>query len=286
MLTNGETTRMRLIPKTARYKAQRGRMTVPARLKVEAVADWLGCSVANVRDIESAKVGRKLKNGERLIRQLTPEQAEIVADQTGVNRLWLLDNDPSKPILNWRGEPYDPKDFARRQQSLKRVALARQQDASSFANPKSIGEMFTQQRHLAEKFAMLAAIMLRGIERGQADIYDYKLGKALRKIYGDTQPGEDAHEMGDLVMKACFHGNPTRTRPDVGPLLDAWEARFKEIANRKSGGKLPLVYLPQAKSLPAVRPAVSKPTGKTAKHPASKPAKRKLRRLRKRTSGL
>jgi hypothetical protein len=245
----------------------------PARLKAEAVAAWLGCSEANVRDIESRKVSRKLKNGERLIRQLTEEQVAVVAYQTGVSIRWLLDNDPSKPILNSFARPYTQKDFDQRQAEIK-------SGKDNFSNPLTLRDKVAQVNRLAEWFGMVTAVLLRALERGQADIYDYKLKRALRKIYGDTWPGESPHEWNDLTMTAIYHGKITLNRPDVGPLLDAWETRFKEIASRKSGGKAPLHWPRRARSLPAVRWHASKPTGtvKAAKQPASKPAAKRAGR--------
>jgi hypothetical protein len=109
------------------------------------------------------------------------------------------------------------------------------------------------------------------LDRGQADIYDYKLRRTLRRIYGDAQPGENLHEWSELGMKALFHGKPTLLRPDVGPLLDEWEARVKEIASRKSGGKAPLQFPRQARSVPFASGAV----GKRKMAAGSRQAKRK-----------
>jgi hypothetical protein len=245
---------------------------VPARLTVETVAKWLGCSPFNVRDIESRKAGRKLQNGERLIRELTPEQAAILAHQTAVKLRWLSNNDPSKPVINWLGKPYTQKDFDQRQAEIK-------SGKDNFANPLTEREMIVQVNRLAEYFGMVTAILLRALERGQADLCEIKLKKALWQIY-DQPNDQPARDWNDLTMTAIYHGNPTLTRPDVGPLLDAWETRFKEIASRKSGGKAPLHWPRRARSLPAVRWHASKPTGtvKAAKQPASKPAAKRAGR--------
>ena len=251
---------MQLIPKTAKHKAHRGEVAVPARLPVKKVAEWLGCSEANVKDIESRKVGRKLQDGARVIRLLTPEQAEIVAYQTGVNRRWLLDNDVSKPITNSLGKPYTQKDFEQRQAEIK-------SGKGSFANPRQVGEMVEQVNRLAEGFGMVAAIVLQGLERGQADIYAYKLRRALQKVY-DFKGEQGAREWQALGVKAIYGGQITATRPDLGPLLDEWEARFKEIAKRKSGGKAPLKFLRRARSVPFGRRVARRPKSKR------KPARR------------
>lgn len=218
-------------------------------LSVETVARWLGCSVANVRDIESAKVGRDGKK-----RRLRLEQCKILNLQTDINFDWLMDNDISKPPINSQGRPYTPNDFAQAQARLK-----------SFSKPASLHDRVVQVNRLAEYFGMVAANWLQGLERGQADVYDYKLRKALRGAY-DFHGERGAQEWQDLGLKAIFHGKIKLHRPDVGPLLDAVEARFKEIDNRKSGGKAPLEFPKPARPVTAARkPAIRKAGRKPAR---------------------
>lgn len=222
----------------------------PARLSVATVARWLDCSPANVRDIESAKIVRGLK------RQLTPEQADVLAHQTGVHRGWLLANDPAKAPVAWHGRAYSQKDFEQRQ---KQIASGR----TSFATPQSIGDIARPRRWLAEYCAFITAILLRGLRHGQADVVDYRLRAAFHRLYGEALPGEDRFELQDLIVKAAFHGNPSLTRPDLGPLLDEWDQRYKSII-RQRGDKLPLEFLPRPKAAPAIR-SEARPRRKQAK---------------------
>jgi len=224
----------------------------PAPLTVETVAGWLGCSPGNVHDIESGKTVRGLK------RQLTPEQADTLAYQTGVHRGWLLANDPASPPVAWHGKPYSQRDFEERQ---KQIASGQ----TSFASPQSIGDIARPRRWLAEYLAFVVAILLRGLRRGQADVADYKLRAAFRRLYGKPLPGEVRFELPDLTLKAAFSGNPTLTRPDLDPLLDEWDERYKSII-RQRDDKLPLEFLPRRKAAPAHR-------SKT--RPRRKPAKRR-----------
>jgi transcriptional regulator with XRE-family HTH domain len=42
---------------------------------------------------------------------LTPEVASRIAEASGCDLGWLLDGDVTKPIINYKGEPYTPADF-------------------------------------------------------------------------------------------------------------------------------------------------------------------------------
>jgi transcriptional regulator with XRE-family HTH domain len=44
--------------------------------------------------------------------KLSPGLAHKISRATGVNYSWLIDNDPSRPIINHAGGPYTEKDFA------------------------------------------------------------------------------------------------------------------------------------------------------------------------------
>lgn len=207
-------------------------VSIPLLAK-DRVAAWLGCSVSRVEHIESGSP--KLR--------LSPEDAQILAAQTGVSFAWLMDNDVSKPIINSHGKPYTLADFENRQMELKKT---------SFKNPVSNRDIWRVINSLGEMFGMIAAATLRSVEKGDFDVLDYKLRAAINNLYGkrDTL-------MVDLIFKSVYYGKPTITRPDTSALLDEWEIKFKEIIASKTGDKLPIAPR-KIESLPAVYPRRAK----------------------------
>jgi hypothetical protein len=197
----------------------------------EDVKAWLGCSLSRVEHIESGSPALRL----------SPEDGQIIAAQTGVDFRWLMANDVSKPIINSRGKPYTVAEFESRQSELKKT---------SFKAPETNRDLWRVTNAMAEMFGMVAAVALRSLERGEFDVFDYKLRHALLKLYG----GERDPQMVDLILKAIHGGKPAIMRPDVSPMLDDWATAFKKIVASKAGGKLP-IYYPVVKPLPAVYPS-------------------------------
>jgi hypothetical protein len=215
---------------------------VTARLSVETVARWLGCSEANVRDIECAKVLRKKTKAGRLrklVRRLTYNQAEIMANQAAINIGWLLGDNPANPF-DWYGRPYTPETFKERQAELAR----RKQDRKFAAHLVQV--------NLAKGTAILAATLLRAFQDGKDDVVALRVIDTLRGLYRDVdKTGIDRNGL----VGSFLAGRHKTTRPDLKPTLHAWEAHFRKM-------------LPQ-RLKPKPRPA--KPTAKSAKR---KPARR------------
>jgi hypothetical protein len=213
----------------AKTQTIKGRFMVqkhfPARLSVERVAGWLDCSEANIRDIECAKMVK----GER--RRLTPEQAEVLSIQMGVSLKCLLDNDPSKPVIGWDGRPFSQWHFDDRQKEIARGG----------AKPQTVRDAVCVRNSLVECCGMLAALILRGLRRGNPDIVAHKVKGAMARLYRQTAPGEGSSELVELVDMALNHDYPSLTRPDVGRLFQEFDSRSTAIL-RERNPEVPITY--------------------------------------------
>ena len=228
-----ETLTSRKNRKTGAFEKIRVKTKEP-RLSKQTVKDWLGCSLSKVEHIENGDL------------PLSSEDALTIARQTGVNFQWLVENDPTKPITKFGvqhgkscDEPYTVADYEKRQAEMEKL---------SFKNPLTDRDIWEVIKVMGDAFGRVAAVVLRGLDNGQLDVVEYKMRNALNKIYGKPDS-----ELINLGMKSIFQGSPTLTRPDPTALLDEWETRFKEIIEKKSNGKLPMIY-PKIKPLPAIRP--------------------------------
>jgi hypothetical protein len=241
MLTEGETTRRQLIPKTAKLKARYETVTVPAPLTVERVAEWLNCSIGNVQGLESGRG------------TLTWENALLFSNQTAANIAYLLSGNPGNPI-DWYGNPYTQKIFEQQQVELKR----RKQDRKFAAHLVQV--------NFAKATAIVAATLLRAFQDGKDDVVPLRLIEALKSVYFDVnKTGIDRNGLVGSFMA----GHHKTTRPDLKPTLDAWEAHFQKILPQR----------PQAKARPAK--ATGKAAKQPASKPAaarSRHAKRNQRR--------
>ena len=169
--------------------------------------------------------------------KLTRENAELISNQTAANIGWLLAGNPANPV-DWYNNPYTPAAFKQRQAEL-----------TQRKNDRKLAALLTQ-THFAKATAMIAAILRRAFQNGKEDIGALRLIEALRPLYsGAIETRQDPNNFVASFI-ACRH---TIIRPDLKPILDTWEAHFQKM-------------LPQGPQ-PKARPA--KPTGKTAKHPAS-----------------
>jgi transcriptional regulator with XRE-family HTH domain len=222
------------------------KLRVAAHFSQKEMAEFLGIPRHTVQNIELKKT------------ELGEELARDVSSLFSVKLDWLLDGDTTAPMVNREGKPIVDlqKHFAVRQAEI----------TGRDFRPETNRDLWNVTNALADNFGRVAALLLRALECGQFELYDYKLRSAMRKIYEDGGKKKDS-AWTELPVKAVFHGErATATRPDLTALLDEWETRFKKITHQKSGGKLPLKY-PQIKSLPAIQPpiAASKPKGKSAK---------------------
>ena len=205
MLTDGTTTRTKLIPKTKTLKASYQKVTVPAPLTVKSVAKWLGCSEGNVQGIECGRT------------KMTRENAELIAKQTDANIGYLLGDNPANPIDS-NGKPYRLETFDRRQAHLK---LEKNDRVSS-------GHMM--QWKLVQGVTNLAAILLRAFQDGTEDVVFSKVMKTLRKLYLDVdKTGIDRNGLFD----SAYGSISTATRPDLKDPLDRWEAHFQKMAGKQ-----------------------------------------------------
>ncbi len=216
------------------------------------MAEILGIPKHSVQNIELGKA------------ELSDELATDLARLFNVSLEWLLDGDITKPIVNRDGKPYSERDFAVRQSEIEKRDF----------NPTSNRDLWNVTEALADNFGRVAAILLRALQCGQFQLYDYRLRSAMRKIYeSDGRKTDGAWT--ELPVKAVFHGNDaTITRPDVSALLDEWEIRFKKIVAQKSKGSLPKICAP-IKGLPDLTPPTSncKAPGKSAKPAESRQQK-------------
>ena len=191
-----------------RYLKRAGRYEIEKeKLPVKTVANWLNVKEDSIRCMERGRPGYPL----------TSENAERLSHQTAISVDWLLANDVSKPIINSFGEPYTQKDFDDRQKAI--------------LNPNPDSDLRYARGTLASCCAKIAAILVRGAERGQPVEYAYKLNMALRSVYLD----EDEK----LDWPARFnpaHGNLAVERPDFTPLFRAFENDLRAI-NRQKGQK-------------------------------------------------
>ena len=180
----------------------------PARLKVEIVAKWLGCSVQNVTDVECAKVvgGR--------VRRLTQVQSENIANKTAVNIGWLLSDDPTKPPVDWYNRAYSQETFNQRQAELQR----RQQDRKFAAHLCQV--------NFAKGVAVLGAILLRAFQDGNDDGVALRVMDTLRGLYLESdKTGSDRNGL----VGSFLAGRHKATRPDLRPTLAKWEAAFQKV---------------------------------------------------------
>jgi transcriptional regulator with XRE-family HTH domain len=192
---------------TANEKDRKGvfrQVSKRVRISPQEVAKWLGCSVSNVQSIESGKV------------QLTEENASIIAYRTGVSVRWLLEGDISKPPLDSRGKPYELGDFEKRERENEKQKLTR---------VEADNDVRYARRTMTEEVAKVVAILLRGAERKQFGEYAHKVRKALGSIYFDQ--GEQKL-WPDFVMTTLWAEPSKLSRPDLNPIVDAWEAGLKK----------------------------------------------------------
>ena len=183
----------------------------PARLKAETVAQWLGCSVQNITDIECAKVvgGR--------VRRLTQVQAEVIANQTAANIGWLLGDNPALPV-DWYGRPYTQAAFDDRQAELRR----RKQDRKFAAHLCQV--------NFAKGVAVLAAILLRAFQGGTDDLVAMRVMDTLRGLYLESdKTGADRNGL----VGSYLGGRHKATRPDLRPTLAKWGAAFQKVLPAK-----------------------------------------------------
>lgn len=152
----------------------------PVRLSQQDVADWCGLSCYMIRDIEAGT------------QRLQPEHAVKIALKTGCSLDWLLGNAAhSREPLNKFLRPYSQVDFdnAQRQRTPSRNLV----DADF--------------RILC---GMVAASLLRGLERGDFDTRSALLKHHLRSAYFDK--GEPASAWNPVVATAAFGGLPELLR--------------------------------------------------------------------------
>jgi hypothetical protein len=191
---------------------------VNGTLRVSTVAKWLDVAPDTVRCIERHRPGYRL----------TEEHAEKIAYQTGVSLDWLLAGDGSEPVKqHWiagtRRNPYGTgclKPFTQNDFEEHRKALSRQ-DANS--------DLQLARHTLLFSSAKIAAILARGLERGQAVEYVMKLNRALRSVYFDKEEKPAVWPTG-FEPAADFNIRPT---------LIALENRAREIQREKKGEPCP-----------------------------------------------
>jgi hypothetical protein len=184
-----------------RYLKRTGRYEIEAeKLPVKTVSSWLNVKEDSIRCIERGRPGYPL----------TAENAEKIAHQTGASVDWLLANEVSKPIINSLGEPFTQKDFEDRQKAI--------------LNPSPDTDLRHSRGTLASCCAKIAAILVRGAERGQPDEYAYKLNMALRSVYFDR--GE---KLDWPTRFSPAYGNLAIERPDFTPLFHVFEKELRSI---------------------------------------------------------
>jgi hypothetical protein len=186
------------------------RVTLP----VSTLAKWLNIPDDRVRCIERNRPGYRL----------TAENATVLMLQTGVSPGWLLANDISKPIMNWRDEPYTLRDFEERQRVLSRPD----------ANLALEHDLAHARMTVALSSAKIAAILARGFERGKVVEYAIKINQALRSIFSDK--GEKFWGWpGGFEPSADFANGHF----DIGPTLRALEIRARSIDHEKREPECP-----------------------------------------------
>ncbi len=207
-----------LLKRQGQYKVER--VTLP----VSTVAKWLNVSDDTVRCIERGRTGYPL----------TEEKAEMLAYQTGASLEWIVAGDVSKPVvkLHWvsgsRGKPYGKgryKPYTQKDFDDRRKALSR---------PDDNGDLEHARITVAFSCAKIAAILVRGFERGKAVEYALKLNHALRSVYFDKNE-KTAVWPGGFEPAADY----SSARFDITPTLRALENRVREIQREKKGKPCP-----------------------------------------------
>jgi hypothetical protein len=217
MLRVNKTTKIWLKRK-GQYKVER--VTLP----VSTVAKWLNVSDDTVRCIERGRTGYPL----------TEAKAEMLAYQTGASREWILAGDVSKPVvkLHWvngsRRKPYGEgryKRYTQKDFDDRRKVLSRSDDS---------GDLEHARMTVAFSCAKIAAILVRGFERGKAVEYALKLNQALRSVYFDKDE-RTAVWPGGFEPAADYSSE----RFDITPTLRVLENRVREIQREKKGKVCP-----------------------------------------------
>jgi hypothetical protein len=190
----------RFLKRKGQYKIER------VKLPVSTVANWLGVAEDTVRCIERGRPGYPL----------TAENAEKLAHHTGVSVDWLLADDVSKPMVNFKGEPYTQNDFDERQESL--------------LHPSPDYDLSNARMTLASCCAKIAAILVHGAEHDRFDEGAYKLKRALRSVYF-----EDGEKIDWPMRFNPAFGSRAGERPDFSPLFYAFESDLRKIQQRALG---------------------------------------------------
>jgi hypothetical protein len=196
-------------------------------LPVSVVAEWLNIPVDRVRCIERGRKGYRL----------TEENAEKLAYQTGVSPECLLAGNGSEPVkLHWREgtkknpygtgffRPYTQKDFEERQRAL----------SNSDSNRALERDLEHARMTVAFSCAKIAAILARGIERGEADECAMKLNRALRSVFFDKDEKATVWPGGFEPAAEYSSGHF-----DITPTLRALENRVRENYRKKQGEPCP-----------------------------------------------
>lgn len=210
MLTLGQTTKSVRIPKTGRWE----KVSCPAPLTKKKVASWLNLAVSTVEKIESGA------------EKLTEENARIIARQTAAPLDWLRGGDPTKPIVfnvleepYTKNEPYTQKHFEDRQKDL----------SSPDANLALHLDLEYAQMDMALSCGKIAAILARGVGRGEAFKYAMKLDLALRSVYFDE----------DEKPQVWPRGFEPAGGYNMKPTMYMLAKRAREIHREKQGGPCP-----------------------------------------------
>ena len=194
--------------------------TTAARLRslldksAEAMAEYLGCSLAAIKSVECGRL------------KLSQSLAVRMAHETGVSWRWLLKGDPRAPIVDDAGAPYTWDTFARAQ-------------AKKIADLDEGG---------AAHAAVFATVRVHRIIESAAAIGDgpvaiYKLEAALSALELEFRKDDPAlvKRLGAAAAEAAFAGKPIPGTGDEGLMRKCAEfiERDFKLIRRKATRRRP-----------------------------------------------
>ena len=171
-------------------------------LRQKEMADLLGVSASIIQNIELEKT------------DLPEDLADDAARLTGADVVWLLENDPRRPIINSNGEPFTMSDYEKRQAKLR----------FEKGSPASIAPRV--ETELASSLGKLIVIAEAALRSGRYDLFSYKISRALNGLCNE------AHAR--VYRLPISKGEHVDIWPDLDHVVADWKTRHDWRAEFRS----------------------------------------------------
>ena len=233
---------MRLSPQRHTLAVLRTIIGIPQK----EMAEILECSTATVQAIELGK----LKLSEKLARNLV--------NQTAVSLAWLLQDDVTKPPVDFQDKPHTRDTFEKRQATL----FAPPEDSSDVRR-----DLFYARARFRQAVDQLAILFTHAYREDRVQMCAYKVSDALWQLMrAHVNPAKLTPQENERSRELHLHAyKPEDLLAPVRRFLEDTDAIFqKQIEDFEPtppGGKHPI----SAKDLPAKFPKVSSKKGTAQK---------------------